>query len=275
MTDQPNSAPAPGGLSLERVTQTLERARGVGPEFYAKAVEAARKDGYVVPGHEPAPNGTSQGPEPMPSLDPASKLPSRVGADQATRMGAALIKAGVDPEKVRAAVAQEGVALQQDPRSEDERDFDRVFARGTPQEYNISWRDRVPDGVSERDLPALNNDVRAVLSAMSFPTKIGGSVAEDGLQDGIAYGRMDDLGKAQWEMEQKALLGRAVGAANVEKAISNARVLLAAAKEQNPKAYERLTELNVFRSARVLAQLHLQVERSLNRVGLAETRGKR
>ena len=212
----------------------------------------------------PNPNTNPTNPTPPASTTTANGFT----LEQSARMATALLKSGADPAAVAAAATKDGMVYRPDNRTPEEREFDNsvLAPSASTAEFEIDWHGRMPDGMSADELPAFNTNMRAALSAMGMPSAIGGGVAEMGLDDARAYSQLDEPSRAMWQQEQRALLGKVVGADNVDRAVSNARVLLSMVKDANPAAHAQLTNAKVFAfSARTIAMLHLQAERLLAR----------
>lgn len=177
------------------------------------------------------------------------------------------VKHGGDPEAFKMAAAQDGYIPVDDPRSEEVQAFDKAFGAAKSEEFNINWQGRIPDGFAghHADIARLDRDMKQALSAMQFPAHIGGSVIEQSLDDARVYGNLDETGRQLWDRQQTANLGRAIGEDKLPEAISNAKIMLSFIKDQNPELFNEMTKAGLFRSARVVMQLHLQAERLFKR----------
>ena len=156
-----------------------------------------------------------------------------------------------------------------DPRGADEIEYDRVFRGAAPAEFKLDWNGRTPERLEPSDVAKLDGEIRGALSAMQFPQKIGGAMMQDALDDARTFVNLDENGQSLWDAQQRANLARIVGPDRIEEAVSNARVMLSIMK---PELRKELIDAGLFRSSRVILELHMQAERWLARADMADKR---
>jgi hypothetical protein len=239
---------------------------------------AAARAAWVSYGHDPAAfDAAVAGAEPTPA-QPSPPALVEIGPDisRASELIQAMVRAGMDPNAIRAAAELDGLAYTPpglDNRGPDEREYDLAFGRPeTPGGYSVNYR-----GTYAADLPAdefhsLDVGVRDGLHAMGLSPAIGSAVAEMAFQSAEIWQRYDESSRTLYDLKQAADLATLVP--NSREAVKNAAALLSLFRDQNPKVFAELTERGAWRSAAVISQLHLQYERMLERLGMAERRTK-
>ncbi len=275
--------PEPGGPSIAPVSVASARAA-----WLAAGHDVARFDAALAPPVAPKPIVDA----PKPAAPVFSNKPtSNLSAAQMETAKAALIASGADPAAIDAALAAEGyIAPAQTGRTAEETAMDAsAFRAAAPSEFNIDLRGRVPTVPLEKalatkpgqqremnaaELVRFNADVRGALASMSLPASIGSSLIECALDDSRVYGALDDVGKAQYDKQQRYALGQQLGADRVEDAISNSKALLSIFADANPKLAADFHARGFWNSSRVVLQLNAQAERMFARADMAAKRGR-
>jgi hypothetical protein len=240
---------------------------------------AAAREAWVSYGHDPAAfDAAVAGAEPTPAQPTAPAAHYEIGPDisRASELIQAMVHAGLDPEAIRAAAELDGLVYSPpgpDNRGPDERDYDLAFGRPqTADGYSVNYRGTYASDLPPDEFHALDLGVRDGLHAMGFSPAIGSAVAEMAFEDAETWQRYDESSRTLYDLKQAAQLGSLVP--NSAEAIKNAAALIAVMRDQNPKLVADLIERGLFRSAAVISQLHLQYERMLERLGMAERRTK-
>jgi hypothetical protein len=216
------------------------------------------------------------GTEPTPA-EPSPPAHYEIGEDprRSTELAAALLRAGVSADEVARAAAADGLALdlQPDNRRPDELEYDKAFGRPeTADGYSVNYRGTYAADLPADEFHALDLGVRDGLHAMGLSPAIGSAVAEMAFQSAEIWQRYDESSRTLYDLQQAADLATLVP--NSAEAVKNAAALLSLFRDQNPKVFAELTERGAWRSAATISQLHLQYERMLERLGMAERRTK-
>lgn len=128
----------------------------------------------------------------------------RFTASQANDIANKLVDAGVDPEKVKAALIQDGFTLADPADDETPAEVEHNARYGMdahdPSEYKLDLTQAPSD-------PALrvqfNTNVTQVLSEMHLPPAMGQMIAERAVEVAKQLDAMNDTQRALWEQEQK------------------------------------------------------------------------
>jgi hypothetical protein len=240
---------------------------GLDPAAFDKATGAkpAQREGDFMSNRDPTPPSNTVTLNRDASYGGNLQLSERQADDLANE----LIKHGVDPDLVAAAMSAEGLVEVEDMRSEEEQRFDAAFASGNPGDYAINLA-----GVAhaDADFAALHEIGQAALSAMQFPPAVGAGVYEWAIADGRTFQNLSPSQREDWLRQQDRDLERVVGIGNVEKAKANATELLKAFAKAKPDAAKMFAEYGAWQSARVVAMLSRQKERNETRLALADRR---
>jgi len=214
----------------------------------AEAFDAAMNP----PAADPSPTVQRDAPAP-------TALTEGITPDQAKQMAEDLKAAGMDPARVDAALAADGITVAEDTRTPEEREFDRLFPAATPASYKPSYYGRVPEGTAPETLAEFHQNATEWASAMQLAPEIGTQVIERSLEIGPRYNTADDFGKTNWKVEQRAAFVRASGGeAEANARLANVRELLAKA----PAAFRDALYANgTLHDAAVVNLLALEAER--------------
>lgn len=254
----PSPGPAPAPAADPQIAAAREAWLSYG--YPAEAFDQA------LSGSEPTPEPAAAAAHPIVGLGP--------DIHRAGELIQAMTKAGMDPQAIKAAAELDGLVYTPagpDTRTPDEIEFDLAFgAPPTPDGYSVNFRGTYATELPPDEFHAIDLGVREGLHAMGFSPAIGSAVAEMGFADAEVWQSYDESSRQLWDMQQSAELGRLVP--DAREAIKNAAALIAVFRDQKPKLVADLIERGVFRGAAVVAQLHLQAERMLQRAAMAERR---
>jgi hypothetical protein len=292
-----NTAPPPGIPTPASPSETTARsgARLTLAE-QAAGIATLRKAGMSEAKIADAMAGKPQlvKPERERGADPTAR--SGVPMGDAKKMADGLLAAGVPAERVKEALAADGydtAELQEDPRSEEELEWDKstLGAAQSPNAYRIAWPQHsagIPAGdpeiaaaldkhvLDEAGIQlGLQTAIREGLQAMNWPPLIGGSIIEEAMDDAYRYSRMSEAERALWDRQQLADLAKIVPNGDANEAIANGKTLLSLWRdqsEQSRKFVDALTNRGWLRSAYVVAQFDAQARRVLRRGELANSR---
>lgn len=277
-----NLDPAKFDAAVARSATAAPTATG-NPTVPADHQIAAARASWIAYGHDPAAFDAAVAGSPLAATDPGAPANPPPQTGQATlvpspaadALAARLAAAGHSPEAIDAVMQKAGfVAVEvDDARSPEEQAYDQALGGADPSEYKISFVGRIPAGLDANGLAQLNSDARQALAAMRLPAALGSSLFEQAMDDAVRSGQLTGASRALWDNQQKYDLGRVVGQANADRAISNARILVSLIADKDPALAERMHARGIFRSARVVAQLSGQFERMEARAAMVGRRG--
>jgi hypothetical protein len=145
------------------------------------------------------------------ALDLNSQKQPSLASGEALAMAEELIRAGVPADQVDAALKADGYTFEEDPRSEEEIEHDRMFGAAPPSEYRVDYQGRIPAGADMAKMAQANAEVTTWLSLAGFSPEIGPAVAERAMDAGQACARMSDVDRQLWAGEQRAEFARMAG----------------------------------------------------------------
>jgi hypothetical protein len=134
-----------------------------------------------------------------------------MSALEAQAMAEQLVRAGVPVEQVDAALKADGYVFEDDPRTEEEVEHDRMFGAAPPEEYRLDYQGRVPAGMDMAKVAAANTEMTTWLSQAGFSPEIGPAVLERAMDVGQRYNNSDDVSRQLWVREQHADFARMAG----------------------------------------------------------------
>ena len=129
-------------------------------------------------------------------------------AAEAKSMAEELIRAGVPQEQVEAALKADGYRLEDDTRTDEQIEHDRMFGAAPPEQYRLDYQGRIPAGMEIDKLAAANTEMTTWLSQAGFSPEIGPAVLERAIDAGQAYAKMSDVDRQLWVGEQRAEFAR-------------------------------------------------------------------
>jgi hypothetical protein len=205
MTDTTDAIPAnyTDTLTLSSDQSAAMRAEwvrvGLDPGQFDKAASGEPGAAPEAPADAPATEGLTNPNQPT------------MSAVEAKAMAEELIRAGVPPEQVEAALKADGYRLEDDTRTDEEIEHDRMFGAAPPEGYRLDYQGRVPAGVDPTTVAAANTEMTTWLSQAGFSPEIGPAVLERAMDAGQAYARMSDVDRQLWAGEQHAEFARMAG----------------------------------------------------------------
>lgn len=254
-----DAAPAagPSTLSPDQIAGAREHwaSLGLNPADFDAAVTAA------VSFDQPNERG-----EPAVEVLSDLKTPTLTEAE-ARAMAAELIRAGMPREHVEAALEADGYALADDPRSEEEREFDAALGAVPPEAYRIDFRGRLLAGLDPAQVAGGNAEFQAWLSATGFPPDIGPAVVERALDVALRCKAMSDAERELFKREQEAAFIQMAG--SEERALELADLAEAALARGGSAMWAALAASGALDDAGMIMHLALQGERLATRSDLA------
>lgn len=211
----PAAGPSTGVFSLQQETAAiaaLQRA-GMAPEHIQKALAES----------------TDEAPRREPRGDDRS---GELRPEQAAKMAEALLKAGVDPAKVRDALDADGF---REPSGQEH----------SPAEYQIDWR-RIAAGADPAGVAEVNTILTAGVAELAMPPGIGKAVAERAVEIGQQVAKMSPPDKAVWERSQMAQLRQHFGS---DEAVVGAADMIENLEQAGPAAKRLLSIMQLNNSA--------------------------
>jgi len=136
---------------------------------------------------------------------------------QSQEMAAELIKAGMSPERVQAALQGEAEARGEvfapptDDRTPEQKEFDASFGAPPPNAYRIDYMGRLPAGTPSDELAEFNAVATGWCSAVGFPDTIGAAFVERAIDVGQSLNRASGAERGLWGAEQAVLFERMAG----------------------------------------------------------------
>ena len=143
--------------------------------------------------------------------------------DQVKATVATLRAAGVPEERIEAALASDGYREVDDPRSEDQREYDEAFPAVSADQYRPDYTGKVPADASPNWITETHAQASQWAAAIGLPVPIGNEVIERGLTWAKWHDTASDVEKAAWLADQRSDLVRACGgqdAADAELALA-------------------------------------------------------
>jgi hypothetical protein len=217
-------------------------------------------------------NAAEAAPSPQPSLvasgiTDANRIPT-FGVDETTAMANELIKQGVDPERVKAAMRASGYEPGEDARNAAECEFDATFgAAASPSDYKINYTGRWSADADPTALVEFNQAAKEWLSAIGFPAELGASVVETALDVSRRLGSLSADDQKVWADQQESLLTQYSGKAGGSPA--DMRKIADKVLEFAPKELTGTLRISgALTDAGVIMQLALQGQRMAYRGGL-------
>jgi hypothetical protein len=232
------------------------------------------REAWIVAGNDPAVFDAAANPAaaqpaanpptaPMTPATPSVIVGNDLTAAQAISMADALVEAGVERERVREALNADGIAADgwgaEDPRTDDERTFDRLYPAVEPGVYRPDYFGKLPEGTAPETAAEYDASARDWAASMDLSPEIGSHLIGEALRIGQALGRASEADRALYIAEQKATFTRMAGSEEAAaQRIAAAGKLLSRA----PRAFTNaLKASGALDSAEIASLLALEAER--------------
>lgn len=243
------------GVPQSYVDKMLAEAKASGnAEYYARMVAAARADGFAVPVDAPS---TVEKIVPTAPREPGfAASTSGLSQREVDAAVADLRKAGVSEDRIREALAGEGMASTQVARGDAGDDY--FASQGRPADaasYRLSYGEEARTATPEA-FRSFDEGFRSSMYAMGVSQELVQTVLDDFRTAAQAVAQVkDDVAASAYRTKERDILARVVGPDKVAETIAKAAEARQELKRINPALSRDLENLGAFHSARATVRM--------------------